>query len=299
MTIFEAQDICEAFYRLSNPGDEDRFLVTEALDFLIAETKDPSYMMELGGLYYEQKDFELARKYYEMAAEYDDTRAMLCLGYIWYYGRTGARDYEKAFHYFDRARERGDINAAYKVADMYRRGLYVEADPAKYREIIVDLYREFRRGSQWYLQRPYSKLPEVYLRMGEILAEEGKTDKALKLYKTARPLVARRIRDSAFFGDRTIMKDLTGKIYALQEPDVTRIGLFDLYEMLREPCRVRFLFEGEPHEVEAVEEDGAVVIRFDRKWYRTIDDFFEKAEIGDDLLTTLYEELYDFEVAKK
>ena len=41
MTIFEAQDICEAFYNLSNPTDEDRFLVTEALDFLIAETKDP------------------------------------------------------------------------------------------------------------------------------------------------------------------------------------------------------------------------------------------------------------------
>ena len=60
-----------------------------------------------------------------------------------------------------------------------------------------------------------------------------------------------------------------------------------------------FLFEGEPHEVEAVEEDGAVVIRFDRKWYRTIDDFFEKAQIGDDLLTTLYEELYNFEVAKQ
>ena len=63
MTINEAHKICEDYYRLSNPNDEDRFLVTEALDYLITETKDPGYMLELGGLYYEQKQFELARKY--------------------------------------------------------------------------------------------------------------------------------------------------------------------------------------------------------------------------------------------
>ena len=78
-----------------------------------------------------------------------------------------------------------------------------------------------------------------------------------------------------------------------------------------------FCFEGEVHEAEAlieeeprgaeatIEEDPrgaeqykAVVIRFDGDWYRTIDDFFEKAQIGEELLTSLYEELYDFEVVK-
>ena len=224
MTIIEAHRICEEYYRLSNPNDEDRFLVTEALDYLITETKDPGYMLELGGLYYEQKQFELARKYYELAAEYDNTAALLCLGYIWYYGRTGTRDYEKAFHYYDMARARGDVNAAYKVADMYRRGLYVKQDESKYREIIEDLYREFRRNSNYYLSRPYSKLPEVYLRMGELLAGDGKTKKALKLYDTSRTLIARRIRDSAFFGDRTIMKELTARIYELRRPDPNHIN---------------------------------------------------------------------------
>ena len=298
MTIIEAQRILEDFYRLSNPGEEDRFLAAEALDYLIAETKDPRYMLTLGSMYYEQKQFELARKYYELAAEYDDTSALNCLGYIWYYGRTGKPDYEKAFHYYDRARRRGDMNAAYKVADMYRRGLYVKKDAARYREIIEELYHECRRHSAWYLGHPYSKLPEIYLRMGELLASDGKVKKALKLYETARPLVARRICDSAFFGDRTVMKELIGKIYELRQPDPARIGLYDFYELLRTPCLVKFFFEGGPHEAEAVEEDGAVVIRFDRKWYRTIDDFFAKAQIGDELLTTLYEELYGFEVIK-
>ena len=233
MTINEAHKICEDYYRLSNPNDEDRFMVTEALDYLITETKDPAYMLELGGLYYEQKQFELARKYYELASEYDNTAALLCLGYIWYYGRTGTRDYEKAFHYYDMARMRGDVNAAYKVADMYRRGLYVEQDESKYRAIIEELYKEFRRDSSYYLGKPYSKLPEVYLRMGELLAGDGKTKNALKLFNISRTLIARRIRDSAFFGDRTIMKELTGKIYELRKPDFDHIGLFDLYELLR------------------------------------------------------------------
>ena len=156
--------------------------------------------------------------------------------------------------------------------------------------------------------------------MGELLAGDGKTKKALKLYDTSRMLIARRIRDSAFFGDRTIMKELTGRIYELRRPDPNHIGLFDLYELLRKPCLVRFCFEGEVHEVEAlieedprgaeasIEEDPrgaeaaeeykAVVIRFDGDWYRTTDDFFEKAQIGEELLTSLYEELYDLEVVK-
>ena len=48
--------------------------------------------------------------------------------------------------------------------------------------------------------------------------------------------------------------------------------------------------------VEAVSEDGALVVRFDDRWFRTVDDFFQKAELGGELVTTCYEELYDFEV---
>ena len=74
MTILEARNICRNYYDLTNPSEEDRFLLAEALDFLITETKDPDYMVELGGMYYEQRRFDLALKYYEMAAEYDNFR---------------------------------------------------------------------------------------------------------------------------------------------------------------------------------------------------------------------------------
>ena len=49
MTIIEAKRIKDAFYRKSAPTEEDVFLFTEALRYLIEVTKDPRSMLELGG----------------------------------------------------------------------------------------------------------------------------------------------------------------------------------------------------------------------------------------------------------
>ena len=140
MTITEAQDILHNYYDLTNPDEEERFLYMEALDFLIHETGNDRYMVELGSHYYEARQFDLALKYYELAAECDNIDAMMGLGYICYYGRTGTRDYEKAYHYYERARIRGNLVAEYKIADMYKNGYYVEQDRERYRQIIESLY---------------------------------------------------------------------------------------------------------------------------------------------------------------
>lgn len=92
------------------------------MDYIIRTTKDLKAMMSLGGYYYDERKFELALKYYEMAAEYKIDSAYECLGYIWYYGRTGTKDYEKAFNYYKLAKDAGNIVAAYKLADMYKNG---------------------------------------------------------------------------------------------------------------------------------------------------------------------------------
>ena len=109
MTLLEAREAVHSFYALTNLTEDDRFLLVEALEYLIRETKDPQYIMMLGGIYYEERRFDLALKYYEMAAEYNDLDAIIGLGYIWYYGRTGEKNYEKAFYYYDRARQMGEL----------------------------------------------------------------------------------------------------------------------------------------------------------------------------------------------
>ena len=291
MTILEAKEICRDHYSSTHPSEEDTFLYTEALRFLVEETKDPNAMVELGSVYYEARQFDLALKYYELAAEYDNLYAISDLGYIWYYGRTGEKDHEKAFYYFDKARQMGDVIAAYKVADMYKNGYYVEKNYEKYKAIIEELYPKVRHAR--FLNEP---LPEIFTRLARIRTEEGRTQEALRLYDEAREFLAQRIQEHPFFGDLNIMKWMIEDIYRLRKFDKEDVELYDLYYLLTSPVKVSFTFEGEAHEVEAVQEGGGVVVRFDDKWFRTVDDFFQKAELDGELLTMRYEELYDFEV---
>ncbi len=293
MTIREAKQMRSRYYALTNPTEDDEFLFTEALKFLIEETKDSDYMLELGGFYYGKRHFDLACRYYELAAEDGNLYAMTCLGYIWYYGRTGVKDFEKAFCYYDKARKMGDPIAAYKVADMYKNGYYVEQDPAEYRRIIEDLYLQVKDS-----RMSDAPLPEVFTRLARIRAEDGRVDEALDLYDRARFFLEQRIRFNPFFGNLTIMKGLIEDVYRLRPLDPDAVELYDLYELLRRPVLVRFRFEDDTHEVEAAPEGSGIAVRFDGQWFRTVDDFFQKAEIDGELITMLYDELQDFEITE-
>ena len=96
MTLKEAKEIRNEFADKQTFSDEELFVFSEAMDFLIEKEKNPADMMFLGGVYYDLRHFDLALKYYEMASTYNYREAYSCLGYIWYYGRTGEKDYEKA-----------------------------------------------------------------------------------------------------------------------------------------------------------------------------------------------------------
>lgn len=291
MTVIEAKKICQSYYENTNPTEEDTFLYIEALDYLIEETKDSDCMVELGGLYYEACQFDLARKYYELAAEYNNIYAISNLGYVWYYGRTGEKNYEKAFYYFDKARQMGDMIAAYKVADMYKNGYFVEKDNEKNKSIIEELYPKIKNARR--LNEP---LPEVFIRLAKIRTAEGNTKEALRLYDIARDFLAQRIQAHPFFGDLNIMKWMVDDIYKLRQFNAEFMDLYDLYYLLKTPQKVSFAFEESQHYVEAAKEEGTLVICYDGSWFRTIDDFFQRAELEGELLTTRYEELYDFEV---
>ncbi len=291
MTIKEARTIEEDFYRKSNPTDEEAFLYTEVMDFLITEEHKPEDMMQLGGYYYELRRFELALKYYEMASAYEIDAADECLGYIWYYGRTGERDYKKAFEYYARSMKRGNPVCAYKVADMYRNGYYVEKDYEKYKEIIEQLYPKIRNA-----RNLFDPLPEIFTRLARIRTEQNRTEEAVSLYLEAKEFLAQRISYSAFFGNLNIMKWLIDDLYELTVFDEEHFGLFDLYYLLKKPHKIRFRFDNETYEVESIEEEGTVAVRFGEKWYRDRDDFFARACMDEAKLTSLYFVLDEFQL---
>ncbi len=294
MTYDEAMKIGRNFYSLANPSENDVILFIEAMDYLIDTTHGARFMMMLGGYYYGVKNYHLARKYYEMAAEIGNTDAYAGLGYIYYYGRTGEPDYEKAFKYYSKAMEAGDLQCTYKVADMYKNGFFVEKDYEKYKQIIEQLYPKVKNA-----RRLGDCLPEVFTRLARIRSKEGRTDEALQLYWNARDFLRQRICYNPFFGNLSIMKGLIADLYSLQPFDPEDFSLYDLYWVLRTPNRVRFWYDEKKHTVESLTEENAVVIHFDDRWYRTVDDFFAKAEIDGELLTSLEDELYMFEVDKK
>lgn len=294
MTVKEAREIERNFDNKSNPTEEDIFLYTEAMKFLIETEQNPQDMMMLGGWYYEQRNFDLALKYYERAATYDIDAADECLGYIWYYGRIGERDYEKAFHHYSRSMERGNPVCAYKVADMYKNGYYVEKDYEKYVSIIEDLYPKVENAR--YVNEP---LPEVYTRLARIRTEQGQTEEAVDLYLEAKDFLAQRIRYNAFFGNLNIMKWLIEDLYKLIEFDDEMFDFYDLYYLLKKPAKVTFEYEGEVQNLESLIENGECVIHFNDSWYRNVDEFFSKACVDGEKLTSLYNDLYGFALAEK
>ena len=193
MTIREAEDNRRKYFEIVNPSEDDEFLYIESLSFLIEKTNNSHYMMELGGLYYEKQNFDLALKYYDMAALNNDIVAFECLGYIWYYGRTGVKDYKKAFENFDKARKLGHIVATYKVADMYKNGYYVEKDYEKYNSIIEELYFKVKDT-----KNSFEALPEIFTRLAKIRIEDGKNDDARELLLKAKEVLATRISINGF-----------------------------------------------------------------------------------------------------
>ena len=291
MTVREAEKILRKAYGDGNLTEEGKFELTEALVFLIEETHDPEYMMNLGGIYYEDRQFDLALKYYEMAAGYDYDVAYECLGYIWYYGRTGEVDYKKAFENYSKAAEVGNVTASYKAADMYKNGYYVEKDYDKYCRIIEDLYPRVR-NAEW-LNEP---LPEVSMRLARIRKEQGRTDEAAELLLKARPFLVERIMYNPFFGDLNNMEWLIRDLYDLIECDTSDLKLYDLHYILKTPCKVTFMYGNKKYEVESVEDNSNISIRFGKKWYQSIQDFFSEASIGSKKLVTIPYELHDFEI---
>ena len=68
-TIESAKQVLDDYYDLVHSKYEDDIQFINALEFLIQETNNPEYMVELGVWYYGQKQFDLAEDYYLMAAK--------------------------------------------------------------------------------------------------------------------------------------------------------------------------------------------------------------------------------------
>ena len=291
MTIAEARRIINEYEYKSVLTDDEEFLMLEAFEFMIEATKETEWMVRLGGYYYEKRNFDLALKYYEMADELGDEWAAEGLGYIWYYGRTGVKDYDKAFRYYHKAMENDNLQSLVKVADMYKNGYGVERNYDMYVELVETAY-DYVKDVQ-FLGAPVA---EVFTRLAKIRTEQGNTDEAIDLYVRAKDYLIRRISVNPFFGNLNIMQWLEEDLYELIDFDRADFDLYNLFVLMREPAKVAFMYDGAMFVVEAVREESGVSIRFGDNWYRDIAEFFAKATIAGERIPVLYRRLYNFKV---
>lgn len=293
----KALQIIQDYYDISNPTEEDEFTYTEALKFLIEKTKEPKYMCELGWYYCEKKRFDLEIKYLELAAESGYLPAMEELGYMWYYGQHGEKDYDKAFYYFSKGAEgdsgTGSLWCKYKLADMYRYGCSVPKDEDKYREMIEAAYEEVYPPK--YLNDPF---PEISLRLAGIRDEQGMKEEAIDLLEEAKKFMAERLSADPFWGHIEVMGRIVRYLYRLTPYDPDRGDFYDLFYLTEKPGKYRMTRNGKKIELEVTEENGVKAICYEGKWFRSFEDFCMKAENNGEKFTTNYDEIYRLEEVK-
>jgi hypothetical protein len=290
----DVQTAKETIYRLENSSSlskEDAFLLVESYQYVIEQTGDPEMMLYLGGHYYGEKNFVLAKKYYEMSASLGDVNAYGPMGYIYYYGRVGNPDYEKAYYWYRKAAKSGDLEAELKLADMSKNGYYVPKDYEAYKKQIEALYDKVKTSDR--LGDPF---PEAATRLASIRTEEGKIEEAISLYLEAKNFLAQRIHYNPFFGNLHIMMWLEDDLNALLPVDTADFDFFDCYILLKEPTTIAFSYGRKRYQVTSKTENGQFLVSFLGKSYPSVASFMEKAAIPAGLLCTLGESLSDFEV---
>ena len=324
MDTSKALQAIQKYYDIENPTEDDDFIFTESLKIMITETKDPKYMADLAWYYCDRKRFELEIKYLEMAAEYGYGPACAELGYMWYFGQHGEKDYKKAFDYFTIAAEadkyghEGSLWAKYKLADMYRFGLSVDKDEAKYARIIESDYEQVKHPR--YLGEPF---PEISLRLAGIRAHQGKIDEAVALLIPAKRFMAERLSHDPFWGHIEVMGRIIRFLYTLTPFDVEKADFYDLFYLTETPGiysmkywdkagekKIRLEVIADDTDADPVKENKGpvaetatmpktgIAIKYDGKWYRNFEDFLAKARLRTERFTAVYDIFYDIETVE-
>lgn len=276
MTSEEARRIIDKFSQKDNVTKDDEFTFIEACNFLIETEGDAKVMTWLGGYYYEKEKYDLAEKYYLMAFDAGDEWVADGLGFIYYYGRTGERDYKKAFYYYSIAKKNGDTEAAMKIADMYHNGYGVDKDDAKYKTLLLEIYSKIKDTNQL-----FEVYPEVAHRLADVYINEGQEDKAINLLLRGKSFIGQRIRYNAFWGNFIVCRRIVTLLYKVIEFDEDSFDFFDLFYLFKEPHVVKLTYHGKQYLIESFFDEGEMRVKCEDKFYKSTEDFLRRAMFDD------------------
>ncbi|MCR5491241.1 MAG: sel1 repeat family protein [Bacilli bacterium] len=167
------------------------------------------------------QDYFKANEYYQKAAAMGSTQALINCGYIAYYARCGGYpDYQTAFNCFKKASKIGvwkeQVEALYKLSDMYDHGYATKMNRRKAFEIVTSLYEHLTEDTYAPGQE---YLGDLSIRLAKFHAKDGvepNPNASLRYYLQAKYLIGQRW-DGQWFGDRKLLEDCDREIPKLVE----------------------------------------------------------------------------------
>ena len=101
-----------------------------------------------------------------------------------------------------------------------------------------------------------------------------------------------RLALEAFWGHIEVMGRIIRFLYRLTPFDINRADFYDLFYLLQKPGKYSIKRNRKKLHIEVIEEDGTPAIGYNGKWYRSYEEFCQKAEVDGKKFTKIYDELY-------
>ena len=163
------------------------FKLTKA-DYLAIAKEDADYLNEKGANFYKQEDYATAIEYYRIAAAMGNSYSICNLGYCYMYARSIEKNMSLALAYFKIAAERNDVDALYKLGNIYKHGISeegVEADEELalyyYRTALSQIEEQFL--DKFSYPSLYFSLAKEHLENGKLITDYGMAYRMLKIAK--------------------------------------------------------------------------------------------------------------------
>ncbi len=207
-----------------------------------------------GGNAYVKEDYKISEQcLLELMKDGFDDDYADTLGYIYYYGRVnnGVPQYDKAFEYFMMSSIAGNVEATYKLGDMYKNGYGVVQNVEAARRCYENLYPKVLREFYW--KPEYSSLADVALRLGSFYTDSENAHIGARLFLEA--LLSIEIRKGKF--DSSVKHSILRCLFDVYEKEKDAIlshnnikySFFHVFEFEVERTENRLLIDTEHDEI--------------------------------------------------
>ncbi len=253
------------------------FAEYDAWEYVVENNSDAYYTCEIAREYERRGLYAKLRRLFEMES-FNPVIAQIN-GEMALHGVFGKPDYKTAYEYFMHAKTVGSLLAEYYIAKMYQYGLYVETDYAEYERLIRMLYEKYQNNMLECCPR------QVFLEMSKIEQRAGNIGKAIEYCII--PIKTQRTLMRVGFGNITDAdREIVNRLYELIEFDYDDMDLLDLLYVFNKPSKVRIAIGNKQLTVQAFHNEGKLIVKCGKSYYRDATFFLQKHKIKDKLLAT-------------